>query len=127
MGFEPLIGRKGRLRGDYPPAITLNFKLGRIVFLAKAYQEMEQRFGKDVSYVLILTDTEQPHLFVIHPCNPSVRGALRVDITAGTSPSISAGLLFNRLAVSREEDLRRVKITWDETYQGWLVDVRDEI
>lgn len=127
MGFEPLIGRKGRLRGDYPPAITLNFKLGRIVFLSKAYQEMEQRFGKEVSYVLILTDTEQRYLFVIQPCNPSVRGALRVDITAGTSPSISAGLLFNRLAVSREEDLRRVKITWDETYQGWLVDVRDEV
>ena len=92
MGFEPLIGRKGRLRGDYPPAITLNFKLGRIVFLSKAYQEMEQRFGKEVSYVLILTDTEQRYLFVIQPCNPSVRGALHVDITAGTSPSISAGL-----------------------------------
>lgn len=127
MAFEPLIGRKGRLRGDYPAAITLNFKLGRIVFLSKAYQDMENRFGQEVRYVQILTDTAQPHLFLIQPCSPNVRGALRVDLTPGSSPSISAGLLFSRLAISREEDLRRVKITWNENHQGWLVDVKDEV
>ncbi len=127
MGFEPLVGRKGRLRGDYPPAITLNFRLGRIVFLSKAYQLMRDHFGREVEYVLLSTDTEQPHLFLIQPCGPNTRGALRVDLTAGSSPSISAGLLFNRLAVSRVEDLIRVKVKWDENYQGWLVDVRDEI
>ena len=51
MAFEPLIARKGRLRGDYPPAITLNFKLGRIVFLSKAYREMEDRFGGEITHV----------------------------------------------------------------------------
>src|SRR5208283_3723672 len=109
MGFEPLIGRKGRLRGDYPPAITLNFRLGRIVFLSKAYQLMQEYFGREVEYVLLQTDSDQPHLFLIQPCGPNTRGALRVDITPGSSPSISAGLLFNKLAVSRQEDLIRVR------------------
>lgn len=126
MGFQPVIGRKGRLGGEQPKAVTLNFNLGRIVILTWAYGIMKNRFGPEIHYVRLLRDEEQPDVFLIQPCHADAHGARRLDITHGTSPSVSARHLFTRLGLPRE-GFKRYPVTWNEEYGGLLVHWKEPI
>jgi hypothetical protein len=126
MAFRVVIGKKGRLGGKQPPAITLNFRLGRIVILSNIYLAMRQRFGQEVHYVRLLIDDEQPDIFLIQPCADDAHGARRLDMTPGASPSISARYLFNKLGLPRD-GFRRCPVVWDNEHGGWLVHWKESI
>jgi hypothetical protein len=126
MAFQVVIGKKGRLGGKQPEAVTLNFKLGRIVILTNVYMIMRTRFEREVQYVRLLVDKDQPDVFLIQPCKEDDHGARCLDKTAGTTPSISARYLFNKLGLPRD-GLKRCPVTWNEEYQGLLVHWKDSI
>lgn len=126
MPFHVLVPKKGRLGGKQPQAVTLNLKLGRLVLLSTVYVIMRRTFGKEIQYIRLLTDDEQPDVFLMQPCEEDAHGARRIDHTPGTTPSISARYLFNQLGLPKE-GLRRCPVSWDEEHEGWLVHWKESI
>lgn len=54
------------------------------------------------------------------------KGARRLDMTPGATPSISARYLFNKLGLPRD-GFRRCPVVWDNEHGGWLVHWKESI
>jgi hypothetical protein len=118
-GFH-LVAKERRRVGKLM-AVSLNSKVGRIVFYQLAYQELKDRYGQLVEYVQLFTHNERPKSFWIKPCE-STDPAARFLNKLGRTPYVSAKFLSEELNWSSPKTVQYPAV-WDSEVGMLRVDL----
>ena len=102
--------------------VSLNPKLGRVVFYRAIYQEMEREYRSEFDHVQVFLVGKYPDNFWVRPCKEGERGSKKLHRT-GETRMLSAKMLLTRLGKDKGKGSVRYPARWDSRHNALVVNV----
>ena len=103
------------------PTISLYVKMKRFVFNSESYELLKSLLGKDVEYVEVYKETENPNIFYIKPCNHQTPNARKLGKSSKRGRFFDGKTVLVRLGW-REQTPMTLRVVLDRAANVLIVD-----
>jgi hypothetical protein len=108
------------------PRVTVNGALKRLLINGKAMEEIQKKFGKPVSHLVLLRDPEIERCIWIRAAEPEERGARSLGSTKGSTKLVSCSMLLRLVGYNDETKTVSFPIVYDPENAAFKVDMAEK-